>query len=213
MRFYILPLIFIMCACAQTTDELNENEAAEVDLDENRLPAEDPNNMIKTDTLSSMVEQGEYLSEEYNDIDWEEYMESMTKDFSFVIIISTRSYAAALERAKAASDKLGYPLDLRGLHPNEEMGLSLPKEVCEAICGGDVVDYPQYLPRNDWGESKYISIEYSNGFEGFSEGYYIVVVASGEKGDPIIKEALEESRKFYKDAYAKTCGVWMGCGC
>ncbi len=150
---------------------------------------------------------------EYEDIDWNEYEASMTKDYSFVILISTKNYDSAFERATEASEKLGYPLNLRGLHPHDDIGLSLPEDVCESICGGDVVDYPQYLPRKDYGESKYISVEYSNGFKGFTSGYYIVVAASGEKGAPVIKEALNEARKFYDDAYAKTCGVWMGCSC
>lgn len=150
---------------------------------------------------------------EYDDVDWDQYMDDMTKDFSFVIIISTKSYDAAMERAEEASKNLNYPLDLRGLHENAESGLSHDKELCEGICGGDVVEYPCYLPRNDYGESKYVSIEYSNGFDGFNPGYYIVVVASSEKGDPSIQEALEEARVFYEDAYAKTCGVWVGCQC
>jgi hypothetical protein len=153
------------------------------------------------------------ISEEYEDKDWKAYEASMTKDFSFVILISTKDYQAALKRAKDASEKLGYPLNLRELHENKETGLSLPRKVCEEdICGGGL-NYPIYMPRNDWGDSKYVSVEYSNGFKGFTKGYYIVVVASGEKGDPIIQEALTESRKFYTDSYAKSCGVWMGCGC
>ena len=159
------------------------------------------------------TEAAEEGSNEYDDIDWVAYEQSMTKDFSFVILISTKSYDAALRRAKDASEKLGYPLDLRELHPNEETGLSLPAEVCAEICGGGVVEYPHYLPRDSWGDTKYVSVEYSDGFHGFTKGYYIVVVASGEKGDPVVEEALNESRKFYSDAYAKTCGVWMGCGC
>jgi len=151
--------------------------------------------------------------EEFEDMDWMEFQESMTKDFSFVIIISTKSYDAALKRAKEASEKLGYPLDLRGLHANNEIGLSFSREVCENdICGGGL-SYPIYIPRSDWGEEKYVSVEYSDAFDGFTKGYYIVVVVSGEKGAPVVKEALKEARKFYKDAYAKTCGFYMGCGC
>ena len=215
MRSYIIPVLFLMCACTQATDPQSEDDAPDSDVkDTTEMVMDDP---IPQEEISQTEEDlttiSQEISEEYVDIDWLEYEKSLTKDFSFVIIISTKSYDAALERAEEASEKLGYPLDLRGLHPNDEMGLSLPREVCEAICGGDVVDYPQYLPRNDYGESKYVSVEYSNGFRGFTKGYYIVVVASGEKGDPIINEAVKESKKYYKDAYAKTCGVWMGCGC
>ncbi len=76
-----------------------------------------------------------------------------------------------------------------------------------------MIEYPCYLPRIDRNIAKYISIEYSDGFDGFTKGYYIVIVASGEKGDPAVKKALTDAKKFYHDAYAKTCGVYMGCGC
>ena len=215
MRFYLIIILFSIISCgprAEGEAETTDTKGNEVIID---IDSTDSDNIEETTQVELTEELGEqeYVSDEYEDINWDEYMDEMTKDFSFVIIISTPDYDAALERAKDASEKLEYPLDLRGLHPNEEMGLSLPEEVCTAICGGDVVEYPQYLPRNDWGETKYVSIEYSNGYDGFNPGYYIVIVASGEKGDPIIQEALEESQQFYEDAYAKTCGVWIGCGC
>jgi hypothetical protein len=219
MRSYFILLALGLVACNASPDQPSKSSNNEVDSTDTTEVVDETSDAVEkvkdSENSEGLVNNSSevYASEEYVDLDWLEYEKSLTKDFSFVIIISTKNYDAALKRAKEASEKLGYPLDLRGLHPNEEMGLSLPEEVCEAICGGDVVDYPQYLPRNDWGESKYVSIEYSNGFKGFTPEYYIVVVASGEKGDPIIKEALNESRQFYKDAYAKTCGVWMGCGC
>jgi len=217
MRSILFLSLICLAACGGAPssqlliDETGPDGTEEITID-TVVPALHSEEIIPINIPDTVITEV-YESSEYEDIDWDDYEASMTKDFSFVIIISTKSYEAALERAKEASEKLGYELDLRGLHPNNEMGLSLPEEVCEVICGGDVVDYPQYLPRNDWGESKYVSVEYSNGFEGFTKGYYIVVVASGEKGDPIIQEALEESRAYYEDAYAKTCGVWMGCGC
>jgi hypothetical protein len=217
MRLLLLPTLLFFCACTPTAPSENENTdhvPATEEMVESQvavLAQADSIEVTAVDTGAAIAES--YDSDEYEDIDWTEYESSMTKDYSFVIVMSSKSYDAALERAKDASEKLGYKLDLRGLTQNDEMGLSLPEEVCEAICGGDVADFPQYLPRNDWGASKYVSVEYSNGFAGFSEGYYIVVVASDEKGAPIIEEALTEAREFYDDAYAKTCGVWMGCGC
>ncbi len=212
MRLYTILFLFLLAACTTATETESSNAEPPTEVE---APAEDTLTEEAATTPAPEVEEvvEESTTSEYDDMDWQAYEESMTQDFSFVILISTTSYDAALKRAKDASEKLGYPLDLRELHPNEETGLSLPKEVCEDICGGGVVDYPHYLPRNDWGESKYVSVEYSDGFDGFNPGYYIVVVASGEKGDPIIEEALKESQQFYEDAYAKTCGVWMGCGC
>lgn len=213
MRILLYSSLIMLFACGQVplVDEPIQNETITNKINNNEQREE--TDIDNVETVISEESSRLTSTSEYDDIDWQEYQESMSNDFSFVILISTKSYDSALERAKDASKKLGYPLDLRGLHPNEETGLSLPKEVCEEICGGGMVEYPQYLPRNDWGESKYVSIEYSDGFSGFTKGYFIVIVASGEKGDPIIKEALEESRQFYKDAYAKTCSVWMGCSC
>jgi hypothetical protein len=187
---------------AQTEQELIDSNGP-VELTVDTLVSNEPD--TNTNVLGS--------NEQYDDIDWKEYEASMTKDYSFVIVISTTDYDEALERAIDASEKLGYKLDLRGLVPNEKMGLTLPKDVCEGICGGDIVDYPQYLPRDSWGDTKYVSVEYSNGFDGYNPGYYIVIVASGEKGDPVVQEALKEAQAVYNDAYAKTCQVWMGCGC
>ncbi|MFT5600939.1 MAG: hypothetical protein ACI9N1_001176 [Flavobacteriales bacterium] len=165
------------------------------------------------ESIDSVKVQNEAAVNEYDDIDWQDYEASMTKDYSYVILISTKSYGAALERAIEAAEKLGYPLNLRDLSPNDEIGLTLPVDLCEGICGDIGIQFPQYLPRNNYGDTKYISVEYSDGFEGFTKGYYIVVAASGEKGSTEVKKALQESKTHYKDAYSKTCGVWMGCGC
>lgn len=202
-------LSFIIFACESPGNEAEQSDLVKLNdvLDDSLSQTE----IISEEAIEDSISE-EPVSKEFEDVDWNEYMASMTKNYSYVIVISTKSYDEALERAKDASDKLGYPLDLRDLHPNRETGLSVSKEVCAEICGGGV-DYPQYLPRNEWGPSKYVSVEYSNGFEGYSPGYYMVIIASGEQGDPSVREALKEAQVFYKDAYAKTCGVWMGCGC
>ena len=69
-----------------------------------------------------------------DELDWEDYEANLYTDFSFVILISTKNYEGALKRAHDAASTLGYPLDLRELEPNDEIGLSLPLEKCEAIC-------------------------------------------------------------------------------
>jgi len=213
MRLFLIIVPIFIFACSGSSNVDNEEALTDGQVIIPEQTENDSNEEINIEQTVVDESAEEFEQSEYDNVDWDAYEESMTKDFSFVILISTKSYDSALKRAEDASEKLGYPLNLRDLHPNEESGLSLPEDVCQGICGGGVVDYPQYLPRNDWGESKYVSIEYSNGFEGFTPGYYIVVVASGEKGDPIIQEALDESKVYYEDAYAKTCGDWMGCGC
>ncbi len=216
ISFLLLLLITISCsenAKKQSETKPSEDNTEITDNKKDTIPGNQKEDTVITSDIHASEITSAEVPEEFVDVDWLAYEESMTQDFSFVIIISTKSYDAALKRAKEASEKLGYPLDLRELHENKEIGLSFSKKVCEEdICGGGL-SYPIYIPRSDWGDSQYISVEYSDAFDGFSKGYYIVVVASGEKGSSEVNETLLEARKFYSDAYAKTCGVWMGCGC
>lgn len=225
MRLYLISLILLCCSCSEVVDTPSEiTEIPSAIVEEETVPMvmeEVKKNEVEEpiQILDTIVEVKEDVvvenpdSEEYKELDWSDYEAAMTKDYSYVIILSTKKYSAALNRAREAAEKLDYPLDLRGLHENEETGLSVSKEVCAGICGGANVPYPLYLSRSHHGDSKYVSVEYSDGYKGFAKGYYIVVIASGQKGNPAIQEVLTEARKFYKDAYAKTCGVYMGCGC
>ncbi len=218
--FNILLCATLFVACSEQAEEttdnaVQENQTETVQTEPDEMDHEESNTADSeemTPTQEAEIE-SEEVPEEFDDIDWDAYEDEMTQDFSFVIILSTKSYDAAVKRANEAAEKLGYPVDLRGLHENKEIGLSLSRKVCEEeICGGGL-DYPIYIPRSDWGNSKYVSVEYSDAFDGFTKGYYIVVVSSGAKGDTEVSEALKEAKQLYKDAYAKTCGVWMGCGC
>ncbi len=121
---------------------------------------------------------------------------------SFTIIISTKSYRSALRKAQEAANKLVIPMDLRSLTPDKEQGLT-SNEVCG--CG----EKHGYISRGRYEDGKYISIEYSSAFEGFSKGYYIVVVQSGYHD--ALNETLPSIKKQYKDAYIKDSEVYMGC--
>ena len=121
---------------------------------------------------------------------------------SFLIILSTKNYTSALKKAQLACNKLGYPLDLRNMYADKENGLT-----CSEICGCG--EQHGYLPRGRGDDGNYISIEYSDYFNGFSEGYYIVVVSSGERED--VQSVLPKVKENYKDAYIKNAPVYMGC--
>ncbi len=128
----------------------------------------------------------------------------------FVIVHATRDYNAALKTARDASRHLKFPLDLNGNKPHKTAGLSPSKADCE----GSAWDYPCYTPRGNGSPAenpRFVSIEWSNGYEGFAPGYYIVVVADGEPGSEVSRGALASAKKHYKDAYAKTTRVWYGC--
>ncbi len=128
----------------------------------------------------------------------------------FVIVLSTKDYNAALGRAREASRRLGYPLDILTYNPHKTAGLSMPKKDCE----GNGYDYPCYIPRGNGGppdNPRYVTIEWSTGYEEFKPGYYIVVVAEGTPGSNDSRGALAAAKKFYKDAYVRRTRVWYGC--
>jgi len=220
MKYIIIPILFLFCACSESTDSSPEStEKPNTAVEKSDSTAIETTEIIEetvaepeTPVVAVAIDTTDNTTEEFDHVDWEDFEASMTIDYSFVIVMSIKSYDAALERANDAADKMGYELNLRGLHENKEIGLSFSEEICNGICGGGI-EYPVYIPRSSWGNTKYVSVEYSDGFKGFTKGYYIVVVASGEKGDAEVKASVEEARKFYSDAYAKTCGVYMGCGC
>ena len=121
---------------------------------------------------------------------------------SFLIIQSTKSYNAALRKAQLASNKLGLTLNLNGNYADKEEGLT-NNEICD--CG---VKHG-YIPRGRYDNGDYISIEYSSAFDSFTEGYYIVVVSSGNREN--VEKSLPKTKEHYKDAYIKDSKVYVGC--
>jgi hypothetical protein len=97
-------------------------------------------------------------------------------------------------------------LDLRGLAPNKESGLTFSK----AACKEDEIDYPSYFARGRE-DGIYVSIEYSDAYPAFAKGYYIVVAASGSKNEPDMQATYKKIKAYSKDAYFKSSKVYMGC--
>ena len=131
----------------------------------------------------------------------------MPKDI--VVLQSTRDYAAALAGAKQAAARLKRPLQLAGNQPNKALGLSASKAACE----GDGYDYPCYTPRGTGNaqDSDYVSVEFSNGYEGFAKGYYIVVAALVPPRSADLRQTMTRIHRAYPTAYAKRTTVWFGC--
>ena len=125
-------------------------------------------------------------------------------DKGFAIIHSTKDYNAALKTANEASEKLGLEVDLRSYYPDREEGLK-----SDEVCGCGLVH--GYIPRGRWDDGVYLSIEYSNRYTGFSKGYYMVIVASGESGSQELTQAYQKARIHYTDAYIKNTSMYLGC--
>lgn len=125
----------------------------------------------------------------------------------FLILYSGKDYAKALQVAKQASAKLSLKLDLRGLKPHRQTGLSDTKASCE----GDFGFYPCYLTRGYYPDGAYLSIEHSDAFPEFRKGFYIVVAAAFDKGNSELKSLLQKARIHFRDAYLKSSQVYTGC--
>lgn len=130
-------------------------------------------------------------------------------DTDFIIVFSSKSYNAAYDKAVKVSKKINYKIDLRNLECNKDIGLSYTRDFLEnEEFGGNIGTYPWYDPRGRFDDGSYISIEYSNKYEGFSKGYYIVVASSGTKGT--LKYELKKIKEKIPDAYIKTSKIYMG---
>ncbi len=126
---------------------------------------------------------------------------------SFVIIKSTPSYVEARLLAAAAAERLAIRLDLRELAPDSDVGLTFPKASCDDEFG----TYPCYVARGRWDDGVYISIEHSSSYEGFEEGQYVVMLASGSPRDRTIGAAVRRAKSQYPDVVVKTAPVYLGC--
>ncbi len=123
-------------------------------------------------------------------------------DVYFVLIHASKDYDQARDVAEGAHQKLGLKLALGGNYPSAEEGLTN-----DLICDCGVSH--GYIPRGREGNNNYISVEFSSAFNGFSEGYYIVVIAQGDRDHA--KEYLSRAKEHYADAYIKKAPVYMGC--
>lgn len=125
----------------------------------------------------------------------------MTMEKSFIVVGSAKKYKKALRKAQKAANKLVIPIDLRGMINDSDHGLT-SNEICG--CG----EKHGYHPRGRYDDGKYISIEYSSAYDGFTPGFYLIIVASGVTED--ISPLLEEIQLKIKNAQLKSTRIYMG---
>lgn len=136
-----------------------------------------------------------------------ELIKSQTIEKAFVIVKSTSQYKEARRVAERAARRLKLRLDLRGLVASPKGGLTFSKAECEA----GAWDFPCYVARGRNDDGAYVSIEYSDAFAEFARGLYIVIVASGSRGDARIENTAKAARPAFPDLYTRITGVYMGC--
>lgn len=121
---------------------------------------------------------------------------------SFLIISSSTDFNSAEKIAKKAKKKLKLDYPTSVFYPDKSKGFKTD-EVCG--CG----EVHGYFPRGSHDNGNYVSIEYSSGYDGFTEGYYIVIVASGEKA--LVQKELSKVKKHFAQAYIKNSEIYVGC--
>lgn len=125
-----------------------------------------------------------------------------------LILGSHRSYEDALRAARAFSARSGQPYWSRGLVHDKERGLIWPDDTDDVSAG-------RYSPRRDDACVKNdpkpcITVERSEGYEGFTPGLYIVVGGVLGHGDQRA-ERLAAARKIVAGAYVKQTTIYLGC--
>ncbi|WP_374951870.1 hypothetical protein [Mucilaginibacter sp.] len=115
-----------------------------------------------------------------------------------IIIKSTKRYNKALCVAKEAARCLNKDFDLRRLKPNKKTGLTL--SLGDIYSGRDIDrdQYPYYPARGNGlaANDDYVSVEYSNAYQGLSQCYYIVVRCIGDAGSAFVKNQLAILKNF-----------------
>jgi hypothetical protein len=122
-----------------------------------------------------------------------------------LIVGSHRSYAAALDAAKAFGRASGIEYDGRGLIYDAKRGLIWPDDSDDELYAG------QYAPRryDSCRDKACVSVERSEAYEGFRPGLYIVV--AGIVGREDAGARLEAARRIVPTAYVKETTLYMGC--
>lgn len=123
-----------------------------------------------------------------------------------LVASSHRSYAGALRAAQTFSRKAAIPYDSRGLILDEERGLIWPDDSEDDIWAG------QYAPRryDECVDGPCVTIERSDGYEGFKSGLYIVV-AGITRSDVESASRLASARRHAPGAYVRQTVLYMGC--
>jgi hypothetical protein len=127
-----------------------------------------------------------------------------------LVVGSYKTYEDALRAAKRFSLRSAYPYGSRGMVYDPERGLIWPDD------GDDEAWAGRYAPRRydnecDIRDSKpCVTVERSEGYEGFTPGLYIVV--GGVLGrDERRAERLAAARKIVPTAYVKQTTIYLGC--
>ena len=133
----------------------------------------------------------------------QEITDDMFYSARYILILkSTTDYNVALRFANESSKKLGLELKIEDIEYSKEKGICFSKDIDDELYKGE------YAPRRYCGD--YISLENSSAYEGFVEGYIVVIAGIYQNKDDA-ELALRDVKESYPDAYVKKTNLWMGC--
>ena len=92
----------------------------------------------------------------------------------FLILKSTKSYKEAKAFIEKISEKVNIEIDYRELNYHKKNFLTFTKKICEDY------GYPCYMGRGRAKLGEYLSIEHSSIYPEMTDGYYVVIAATGE---------------------------------
>lgn len=140
----------------------------------------------------------------------DEWIDTPFYRLGILVLGSYKSYDEALRAAKRFSARSTFPYGSRGMVYDKERGLIWPDDSDDEAWAG------RYAPRRydnecDIRDSRpCITVERSEGYEGFTPGLYIVVGGVLRRDDGRA-ERLAAARKIVPMAYVKQTTIYLGC--
>ncbi len=129
----------------------------------------------------------------------------------WVSILSVyKSFAAAKEDAEKISAGSHVPFLMEGRVFDSKRGLIYPDNFDDEVWAGQYVARRYNETSLNEKDTEFLSIERSDGYDGFKPGYYIVVAGIYENA----KDAEAQTKRFTAwapTAYAKKTKIYMGC--
>ena len=138
--------------------------------------------------------------------------ESTFMENRWVAILSVYSgFAEARADAEKISKAGGVPFSMEGRVFDKKRGLIYPDNLDDPAFAGSYVARRDNLTNTLKGDPDgYLSVERSDGYDGFKAGYYIVV--AGVYGSPAkAQKQADRFKKWAPTAYVKKSKIYMGC--
>lgn len=130
-----------------------------------------------------------------------------------VVILSVYpKFSEAFDDAKKISKASGVAFSMEGRVFDKKRGLIYPDNFDDEVFRGQYVarrEHVTVLPGEN-SEREYLSVERSDGYDGFKKGYYIVV--AGIHSSPAAAQTqVKKFTAWAPTAYAKKTRIYMGC--